>query len=179
MNSLRKKSLYALFAAGLTLTSVSGTIPFTHTAQVQASSDDYQNSVSYHKVTASSIKVWSKPSAKSTVLGSMKKNSIAAVEGFINGTKWAMITYKGKTAYISTEHLVRYLSKAKTTSDVRLHIKAATGSKTLIVVPKGTLLKDVYWGNGSKYSHWALVQYKNKTGWIYGKFLTPNDMRIK
>ncbi|MDN4526326.1 SH3 domain-containing protein [Fictibacillus fluitans] len=175
MKSITKNAQYMALALGLTLTSVTGVLPLSEAAPVSASSDDLQNTVAYHEVTAWMLNVRAEPNAHSHIIGVLHNGEVVGVEGYIEDTKWALIDYdKGENAFVNSSYLKITLSTVKTTANLNLREDAKMSGKILAVIPKGTKLTNVRWGFGD-YQKWAYVTYKGYTGWVYDSYLYPND----
>ena len=140
-------------------------------------------------VTADSLRLRSEASTNSSTLAQAPKGSTVTVEEDA-GNGWFMVTYGGRTGYMSGEWLTVTLAGVAaapavpvdtdsavpapigtavvTAGSLRLRSEAGTGSSTLAQAPKGaTVTVEEDAGNG-----WYKVTYDGRTGYMSGEWLT-------
>jgi len=123
------------------------------------------------------LNVRAKPSTSATIVGSLHRGQTVKARSDTNG--WTKITYKGKTAYVSS----RYLTKgeemptgddvdkgatATTTTQVNLREGPGLTEDVITVLDEGTKVTKT--GKTSK--GWTEVEVGSEQGWVSTQYLT-------
>ena len=123
------------------------------------------------------LNVRAKPSTKAKIVGALHRGQTVKARSDANG--WTKITYKGKTAYVSS----RYLSKGEnlptgddvgkgkvrtTTAEVNLREGPALTEDVVIVLDEGTKVTQT----GKTAKGWTEVTVGSERGWVSNQYLT-------
>lgn len=85
---------------------------------------------------------------------------------------WASVEYEGAVGYVSIRSLFRVYEGGtttvnfKTTGDVNMRSSPSANGKLILTVPRGATV-----AVSSVHSGWAAITYKEKTGYIYTKYM--------
>ena len=148
----------------------------------------------YYKVTCSSLNVRSGPGTSYKRIGSLKKNTNVYPSSISKG--WAKITYSGKTGYVSTSYLKKYISDNRVTiskknfvtkqnTAIRSTYKLSATNKCTI--PNGTVIRCIYSQkyldptdkDKKRYYYKLATSYKGHTGYVcVDNLIQANDAVI-
>lgn len=144
------------------------------------------------KVNCETLNVRVSPSTSANRAGSLAKGSYITLRGETkkNGTRWYIITYSNKRAYISAQYVnkaslpyktITPVKYGKTTSSLNVRKKPSTSSETMTTFEKGHMmkLKGHITKNGRK---WYVMTYEGRTGYVaseYIKKITYSEYKTK
>ena len=128
------------------------------------------------------LNVRAKPSTKATIVGSLHRGQSVKARSDSGG--WTKITYKGKTAYVSSRYLTKGeelpvgddVGKGKvmtTTTETNLREGPALSEDVVTVLDEGTEVIQT----GKTAKGWTEVTVGSKRGWVSTQYLTPADVK--
>ena len=128
------------------------------------------------------LNVRAKPSTKATIVGSLHRGQSVKARSDSGG--WTKITYKGKTAYVSSRYLTKGeelpagddVGKGKvmtTTTEVNLREGPALSEDVVAVLDEGTKVTQT----GKTAKGWTEVTAGSKRGWVSTQYLAPADVK--
>ena len=128
------------------------------------------------------LNVRAKPSTKATIVGSLHRGQ--TVEARSDSGGWTKITYKGKTAYVSSRYLTKGeelpaggdVGKGKimtTTTEVNLREGPALTEDVVTVLDEGTKVTKT----GKTAKGWTEVTVGSKRGWVSTQYLVAADVK--
>lgn len=123
------------------------------------------------------LNVRARPSTSAAIVGSLNRGQTVKARSDANG--WTTITYRGRTAYVSSRYLVKGgelpasgavgRGRVSTTTD-RVNLRKGPGLTEDVVVVLGQGTRVTRTGKTSK--GWTEVRAGSKQGWVSSQYLT-------
>ncbi|MGD6816111.1 SH3 domain-containing protein [Metabacillus sp. 84] len=141
-------------------------------------SSTYVTSISSGKInqTSAYVNIRSSPSRNSQKLGSADAGYVLA-NASKAGSGWYKITYKGRTAYVSSAYVTSISAEQiyQASAYVNIRSSSSRNSKKLGSVDEGYMLAVVSKINSS----WYKINYKGKTGYVSSSFAVLPGTRAR